>query len=169
MPAANGKLARVPHTGHHPVAQTREPLTAAEGEFQLSRAAAAVAEFHRRFDLHRQADPNAEIGPDLAALRVTLLEEEVCELADATAKRDIVQIADALADIVYVTYGAAINYGINLDAVLFEVHRSNMTKLGSDGRPVLRADGKVGKSELYRPPDVQGVLMRQPSLPVDTS
>jgi predicted HAD superfamily Cof-like phosphohydrolase len=90
-----------------------------------------------------------------------LLSEEVGELRDATATRDIVGIADALADIVYVAYGTAVTYGLDLDAVLAEVHRANMSKLDADGRPVLRADGKVLKSARYRPPDVAGVLAQQ--------
>ncbi|GIH02958.1 hypothetical protein Rhe02_10250 [Rhizocola hellebori] len=133
----------------------------------LSRAAASVGEFHAHFGLRRQALPTADIEPGLAALRVSLLEEEVGEFADATAARDIVEIADALADIVYVAYGAAITYGIDLDAVLEEVHRSNMTKLGDDGKPIYRADGKVIKSANFRPPDIRQVLHDQQPLPVD--
>lgn len=124
-----------------------------------------VAEFHTVFDLTRQPLPNADIPADLATLRVALLEEEVREFAEATANRDVVELADALADIVYVAYGAAVTYGIDLDAVLREVHRSNMSKLDSTGRPVFRANGKVGKSSLYRPPDVRSVLHEQLPLP----
>jgi predicted HAD superfamily Cof-like phosphohydrolase len=134
----------------------------------LSRAAASVGEFHARFGLRLQALPGADIEPGLAALRVSLLTEEVGEFADATADRDIVEIADALADIVYVAYGAAITYGIDLDAVLDEVHRSNMTKLDDEGKPIYREDGKVIKSANFRPPDIRSVLLRQPPLPIDT-
>jgi predicted HAD superfamily Cof-like phosphohydrolase len=70
----------------------------------------------------------------------------------------LIGIADALADIVYVVYGAALTYGIDLDAVLREVHRSNMSKLDSDGKPVLRADGKVLKSDRYVRPDIAAAL-----------
>ncbi len=133
----------------------------------LSRAAASVGEFHTRFGLHRQARPDADVGSRLAALRVSLLEEEVSEFAQATADRDIVESADALADIVYVAYGAAITYGIDLDAVLEEVHCSNMTKLGDDGKPIYREDGKVIKPAAFRPPDIRSVLSRQLPLPLD--
>jgi predicted HAD superfamily Cof-like phosphohydrolase len=126
--------------------------------------AQSVATFHLRFGLHRQSHPSVEIDPALADLRVKLLQEEVDEFSEASKKRDIVEIADALADIVYVAYGAAINYGIDLDAVIEEVHNSNMTKLDDDGSPVFREDGKVGKSPNYRPPDVAAVLMNQPPL-----
>ncbi len=89
----------------------------------------------------------------------------MAEFADATQRKDIADIADALADIAYVTYGAAVTYGIDLDAVLAEVHRSNMSKLGDDGRPVLREDGKVLKSARYTRPDVVSVLDQQLPLP----
>jgi predicted HAD superfamily Cof-like phosphohydrolase len=129
--------------------------------FHRSDVARAVAAFHRAFDLPLRVLPSADVGDELAALRVRLLAEELGELKDATATRDIVGIADALADIVYVAYGTAVTYGLDLDAVLAEVHRANMSKLDADGRPVLRADGKVLKSARYRAPDVAGVLAQQ--------
>jgi predicted HAD superfamily Cof-like phosphohydrolase len=118
----------------------------------------------RRY-LPRASSPDTGIPAELAKLRVDLLVEETGEFSDATAKGDIVGIADALADIVYVAYGAAVTYGIDLDAALREVHRSNMSKLDDQGRPVYREDGKVLKSARYTPPDIAGVLSRQPPLP----
>jgi predicted HAD superfamily Cof-like phosphohydrolase len=123
--------------------------------------AAAVAEFHEAFNLPMSDVPTAEIDGCLAKLRVALLEEEVGEFVTASEKGDLVGIADALADVVYVVYGTALTYGIDLDAVLLEVHRSNMSKLGPDGKPLIRGDGKVLKSERYFPPDVSAVLHRQ--------
>jgi predicted HAD superfamily Cof-like phosphohydrolase len=123
--------------------------------------AAAVAEFHMAFDLPMRDIPGAEIDCHLARLRVALLEEEVGEFVTASQKGDLVGIADALADMAYVIYGTALTYGIDLDAVLREVHRSNMSKLGDNGKPLIRADGKVLKSDRYLPPDVAGVLSRQ--------
>ena len=111
--------------------------------------AAAVAEFHMAFNLPMRQIPSTEIDSALARLRVALLEEEVGEFVAASEKGDLVGIADALADIVYVIYGTALTYGIDLDTVLREVHRSNMSKLGSDGKPLIRDDGKVLKSERY--------------------
>jgi predicted HAD superfamily Cof-like phosphohydrolase len=102
----------------------------------------------------------------VAELRVRLLVEEVDEYAAASRSKDLVGIADALADIVYVAYGAALTYGIDLDVVLSEVHRANMSKLDADGRPSYRSDGKVVKSPRYSPPDVKGVLARQSALPL---
>lgn len=132
---------------------------------RLSEAMLSVGGFHQAFGLPRASLPNVDIPADLAKLRVDLLREEVGEFADATAARNIVGIADALADILYVAYGAAITYGIDLDAVLREVHRSNMSKLDEHGRPCYRADGKVLKSARYSPPDVSKVLLLQPPLP----
>jgi predicted HAD superfamily Cof-like phosphohydrolase len=105
--------------------------------------------------------PGADIDDALAGLRVALLEEEFSEFVSASERGDLVSIADALADIVYVIYGTALTYGIDLDLALQEVHRSNMSKLGSDGKPLIRADGKVLKSEQYFPPDIASVLRRQ--------
>jgi predicted HAD superfamily Cof-like phosphohydrolase len=124
-------------------------------------AAASLAQFHRAFNLPMRQMPSADIDHALARLRVALLEEEVAEFVTASKRGDLVGIADALADIVYVAYGTALTYGIDLDAVLQEVHRSNMSKLGSDGKPLIRDDGKVLKSERYFPPDIESVLRLQ--------
>ena len=120
-----------------------------------------VLDWHRYFGL--------AIGdrPDLAAettneLRVELIREEFEELVDAVARLDIVEVADALADMLYVLHGAAVTWGIPLDEVFREVHRSNMTKLGEDGKPVLRADGKILKGPHYSAPRLQPILF--PSL-----
>jgi predicted HAD superfamily Cof-like phosphohydrolase len=129
--------------------------------------AAAVAEFHEAFGLPVREVPSSEVGCDLAKLRVALLEEEVSEFVTASGKGDLVGIADALADITYVVYGTALTYGIDLDAVLREVHRSNMSKLDSDGRPLIRDDGKVLKSGRYFPPDIEAVLSRQSARPAE--
>lgn len=127
----------------------------------LGRVAAAVAQFHTTYGLPIAAAPTSRVGADQAALRQSLIDEEVAELRTASSAGDLVGVADALADIVYVAYGTALVYGIDLDAVLAEVHRSNMTKLGPDGRPIRRADGKVLKGNGYRPPDIAAVLARQ--------
>lgn len=127
----------------------------------------SVAEFHRRFDLPMASRPRGKVDRVLAQLRVDLLIEEVNEFREATGELDAAGIADALADIVYVAYGAAVTYGIDLDAVIREVHRSNMSKLGADGRPVRRADGKVLKPSTYRPPNINAVLLDQPPLFLD--
>jgi len=121
-----------------------------------------VLEFHRAFGLPVQPWPAAWIDGDLTALRQRLLDEEVQELRDAVAVGDVVEIADALADIAYIVAGTAVVHGIDLDAVIREVHRSNMAKLGPDGRPILRADGKVLKPEGWEPPRIHETLRASP-------
>ena len=118
----------------------------------------SVGAFHEAFGLPVRRRPTADIPTEEAVLRQALLDEEVDELRVAVGEGDVVGIADALADIVYIACGTAHAYGIDLDAVMAEVHRSNMTKLGADGRPVHRADGKVLKGPSYEPPQVAAVL-----------
>ena len=86
------------------------------------------------------------------ALRLDLIEEEVQELREGMGKASLLEIADALTDILYVVYGAGHTFGIDLDECYNEVHRSNMTKLGEDGRPMYRPDGKVMKGPNYEEP-----------------
>lgn len=95
---------------------------------------------------------------DLVRMRFSLIDEEFNELVDALGNLDIVEVADALADLVYVIYGAALTIGIDLDACIDEVHRSNMSKLDADGKPIFREDGKILKSDLYEPPNLESVL-----------
>ncbi len=130
------------------------------GQVGKSRAGAQVGDFHRAYGLPMRSAPTVDVGLDQLELRLALIEEEVGELAGAARAGDLIGVADALADIVYVAYGTAHVYGIDLDAVLDEVHASNMTKLGADGRPIRRADGKVLKGPDYRPPDIAAVLDR---------
>lgn len=92
------------------------------------------------------------------ALRLDLIREEVEELEVALANQDIVGIADALTDILYVTYGAGHSFGIDLDACFEEVHRSNMSKLGPNGEAIYREDGKVLKGPDYFDPDLESIL-----------
>lgn len=115
-----------------------------------------VGAFHARFGVPQ---PRAPSVPDarVRALRVALIREELDELAEATSREDVVGVADALADLLYVTYGAAIAWGIDIRPVFTEVHATNMAKAGG---PV-REDGKVLKPAGWRPPDVAGILRRQ--------
>jgi predicted HAD superfamily Cof-like phosphohydrolase len=126
-----------------------------------------VGEFHVAFNLPVATRPRGRVEPELSELRIELLREEFEEFKQAVAQGDPVAIADALGDIVYVAYGAAVTYGIDLDEVVKEIHRANMSKLGRDGQPLLRDDGKVLKSDSYSPPDVEGVLLDQPPLFLD--
>lgn len=92
------------------------------------------------------------------ALRVKLIAEELKELREALKDKDIVEVADALTDILYVTYGAGLAFGIDLDKCFAEVQRSNMTKLGEDGKPLYREDGKIKKGPNYEDPDLKTIL-----------
>lgn len=91
------------------------------------------------------------------ALRCDLISEECIELGQAIEQRDIVEVADALADLLYVTIGTALEFGIPIDKVFAEVHRSNMTKC-VDGKIIYREDGKVLKPKSYEPPKLREIL-----------
>ena len=97
-------------------------------------------------------------SPELAKLRLELIREEVEELNVGIEGMDIVEIADALTDILYVVYGAGHAFGIDLDECYAEVHRSNMSKLGEDGKPIYREDGKVLKGPNYFHPNLEDIL-----------
>ena len=106
-------------------------------------------------EVKRRAELPSE---DIVELRLDLIEEEVSELEDAIDDKDIVAVADALTDILYVVYGAGAAFGINLDACFHEVHSSNMSKLGEDGKPIYREDGKVMKGPNFREPDLKTIV-----------
>lgn len=100
-------------------------------------------------------------GPEVTELRSALLEEEHREVQEALSEGDVPHIARELADLIYVTCGTALAYGIDLPAVVAEVHRANMAKLSPDGTLHMRPDGKVLKPSSWSPPDVDGVLALQ--------
>jgi predicted HAD superfamily Cof-like phosphohydrolase len=120
-----------------------------------------VKAFHVLYDapIHHEPTPDLPQMDDARlGLRLGLIEEEFNELKEATGSRDIVEMADALGDIIYVVCGFAIEAGIDLDAVVQEIQASNMTKMGEDGNPVRREDGKILKGPNYRKPDIAAVL-----------
>ena len=88
-------------------------------------------------------------------LRFDLIKEELNELKEAMETKNLKEIADALTDILYVTYGAGYAYGINLDKCFKEVQRANMSKLGKDGKPIFNEKGKVMKGPDYSKPDLE--------------
>ena len=91
-------------------------------------------------------------------LRYDLIKEELYEFAQAIKNKDIVEVADSLTDILYVTYGAGIAFGIDLDKCFDEVQRSNMSKLGEDGAPLKADNGKVRKGPGFFAPDLESIL-----------
>ena len=91
----------------------------------------------------------------IVKLRYNLIKEELNELQNAIKTKDLKEIADALADILYVTYGAGHAYGIDLDKCFKEVQKSNMSKLGEDGKPIYNEKGKVMKGSKYFEPNLR--------------
>ena len=136
---------------------------------------AMVAEFHGAFGLpNRLGQGKPDAMHERTELRADLIDEEFEEFLDSHrrvyidygrlgASNDLVNVdtvayADALADLVYVCFGAAIEAGIDLNLVLREVHSSNMSKLDADGKPIYREDGKVAKPAGWQPPNIKEVL-----------
>ena len=102
---------------------------------------------------------NAEFPSErITKLRTDLIDEELSELRIAIKNKNIREVADALTDILYVTYGAGHSFGINLDDCFNEVQRSNMSKLGSDGKPIYHESGKVMKGPNYFKPNLNKFL-----------
>ena len=117
-----------------------------------------VGEFMNTFGQEVKTDPD---WPDenTQKLRLELIAEELEEMWDAIENKDLVGVADALTDILYVTYGAGHAFGIDLDKCFAEVQRSNMSKLDEDGKPIYRDDGKVLKGPNYSEPDLKNILL----------
>ena len=116
-----------------------------------------VGDFMEAFGQRVEMEPT---WPDFNTreLRLELIQEELDELSDAVADRDMIQIADALTDLLYVVYGAGHAFGIDLDECFQEVHSSNMSKLGPNGKPIHREDGKVMKGPGFFEPDLENIL-----------
>ena len=114
----------------------------------------SVKKFMQTFG--QEVKKNAEFPDEkIIKLRFELIKEELNELKDAIDKRDIKEVADALTDILYVTYGAGHAFGINLDKCFDEVQNSNMSKLGNDGKPIYNELGKVMKGPNYFEPNLK--------------
>lgn len=116
-----------------------------------------VRAFHKAFEMPAPPEP---VYPTYrrTELRINLIEEELEEAKYELRNGTITNIAKELADLLYVVYGTAVEFGIPMDEVFAEVHASNMTKLGPDGRPMYREDGKVLKGPNYQPPDLWSAL-----------
>lgn len=169
--AAEGKLAGIaalcrdaassaPRTVVVPVVEAGRVLAiiVSEGEAQPATPEQMLREFYARFGASLPARPTADIPAPLRDLRMELLLSEVGELREAVAADDVEGIADALADIEYVTRGTAATYGIPSDAVFAEVHRSNMTKTGIAGKDWAAGERKLVKGAGYEPPRIAAVL-----------
>ena len=113
-----------------------------------------VGQFMKAFGQNVRKKPKL-VDHETSTLRYSLIAEELDEFGEAVEKDDLVGIADALTDLLYVVYGAGHAYGIDLDKCFKEVHSSNMSKLGPDGKPIYREDGKVLKGPDYREPNLE--------------
>lgn len=118
-----------------------------------------VKEFHETYGAYISEESKL---PDssIRELRKSLLQEEFDEYMKAEEDNDLVEIADALGDMMYIIYGTAISYGIPLDDIFNEIHASNMSKLGEDGKPIRREDGKILKGPNFFRPDIAKFLKK---------
>ena len=116
-----------------------------------------VKKFMQTFGQEGKSKPSLT-SDKITKLRLQLIEEELKELKEALDNNDIVETADALTDILYVTYGAGHAFGINLDKCFEEVHGSNMSKLDNSGKAIFNEDGKVLKGSNYFKPDLKKIL-----------
>jgi len=117
-----------------------------------------VGDFMEAFGQEVHCEPTLR-DRETRSLRVELIQEELEELQNGLDSRDIVEVADALTDLLYVVYGAGHAFGIDLDECFAEVHESNMSKLGENGRPIYREDGKVLKGPNYFPPNLEDIVL----------
>lgn len=131
-------------------------------ELTLAEATAHVRAFHDAFGIPNADRPTADIGDRDALLRYKLIREENEEYLEAALRGDLVEVADALGDILYILCGTMLKHGLQdkMDEVFREIQRSNMSKLDADGRPIHREDGKVMKSDQYFRPDIAAILER---------
>ncbi len=116
---------------------------------------AAVHAFHTAFKLNIQNNPTVTISEERKKLRFELMKEENEEYLEAAQNNDLVEVADALGDMLYILCGTIIEHGMQdkIEEVFNEIQRSNMSKLGEDGKPIYREDGKVLKGPNYFKPD----------------
>ena len=121
---------------------------------------AAVHEFHTAFGLGIKETPTADLGEAKNLLRYKLMREENEEYLEAASNNDLVEVADALGDMLYILCGTILEHGMQhkIEEVFNEIQRSNMSKLGADGKPIYREDGKVLKGPNYFKPHIQEIL-----------
>ena len=116
-----------------------------------------VGIFMKTFGQEVKLDPSFSTDK-INKLRLSLIKEELEELSDAMNKKNLLEVADALTDILYVTYGAGHAFGINLDKCFEEVQKSNLSKLDKNGKPIFNDSGKIMKGENYLKPDLNSVV-----------
>jgi predicted HAD superfamily Cof-like phosphohydrolase len=126
----------------------------------MQKKLSAVKEFHTAFEIGYSKTPKASLGENKNLLRFNLMKEENEEYLEAANNDDIVEIADALGDMLYILCGTIIEHGLHdiIEDVFDEIQRSNMSKLGADGKPIYREDGKVMKGPNYFKPDFSKII-----------
>jgi predicted HAD superfamily Cof-like phosphohydrolase len=126
----------------------------------LSEVLQSVEKFHDAFGISNNYLPTVELTESDIELRFNLMKEENEEYLEAAKNGDLVEVADALGDQLYILCGTILKHGLQhkIAEVFTEIQRSNMSKLGADGKPIYREDGKVLKGENYFKPDIQSVL-----------
>ena len=119
-----------------------------------------VAEFHNVFQIGNETSPKVDVGLDVYTLRYNLMREENEEYLDACKKGDLVEVADALGDQLYILCGTILKHGMQhkIEEVFDEIQRSNMSKLDLNGKPIFREDGKILKGENYFKPNIKEIL-----------
>ena len=122
----------------------------------------SVHAFHTAFKLNIQDTPTVNISEDRKQLRFELMKEENEEYLEAAKNNDLVEVADALGDMLYILCGTIIEHGMQdkIEEVFNEIQRSNMSKLGEDGKPIYREDGKVLKGPNYFKPNIADILSK---------
>ena len=120
----------------------------------------AVKKFHEAFKIGYLNEPKADLGDAKNELRFNLMKEENEEYLEAAKNNDLVEVADALGDMLYILCGTIIEHGMQdkIEEVFAEIQRSNMSKLGEDGQPIYREDGKVLKGPNYFKPNIESIL-----------
>ncbi len=122
----------------------------------------AVKAFHKAFKLEYRETQKADLGLDKNTLRFNLMKEENEEYLEAANNSDLVEVADALGDMLYILCGTILEHGLQhkIEEVFNEIQRSNMSKLGEDGQPIYREDGKVLKGPNYFKPNIEAILVK---------
>ncbi|MEN8769105.1 MAG: nucleoside triphosphate pyrophosphohydrolase family protein [Candidatus Arcticimaribacter sp.] len=120
----------------------------------------AVEAFHNAFKIACANQPTVDLPDNIIELRFRLMEEENLEYLEAAKNKDMVEVADALGDMLYILCGTILTHGMQhkIEEVFDEIQRSNMSKLGADGEPIYREDGKVMKGPYYFKPNIEKIL-----------
>ena len=122
----------------------------------------AVEEFHNAFGIESANSPTVDVSEQKIILRYNLMKEENEEYLEAAQNKDLVEVADALGDMLYILCGTILSHGMQhkISEVFEEIQRSNMSKLGSDGKPIYRQDGKILKGPHYFKPNIASILKK---------